>query len=279
MKKQSAFEKIRFWHACDIKPMSFTLIELLVVIAIIAILAAILLPALNSARQTARSSACINNLKQLGMIFVQYSESSNDVIIPARITTKDSADHTNRGMGYGTTVTWLYPLRHEFGLSDAAPAAEIALPENQKNGILSCPASAMQSQSTNKLTYGMVAYFMGGEHPGSSNYGGGSNAQALVEKFAKIKNPSAKGYICDSSATATNLVDNGGTETLADCYWVLNWGTRISRNRHNKKTNFLYADFHVKTVSEAELASYGGTSSGMGNCARNEFIGWHGMFQ
>ena len=32
-------------------------------------------------------------------------------------------------------------------------------------------------------------------------------------------------------------------------------------------------------VSEAELASYGGTSSGMGNCARNEFIGWHGMFQ
>src|SRR5687767_13328504 len=83
MDNSDSLGKAAWCHRCRTAPAAFTLIELLVVIAIIGILAAMLLPALGSAKETARRIACINNLKQLRTALSMYAD-ENDGQFPPR---------------------------------------------------------------------------------------------------------------------------------------------------------------------------------------------------
>ena len=69
---------------------AFTLIELLVVIAIIAVLMAILMPALNRAREQGKRAACLNNLRQLTLGWVLYADDNDDKIVSARTQNRNA---------------------------------------------------------------------------------------------------------------------------------------------------------------------------------------------
>lgn len=78
---------------------AFTLIELLVVISIVGLLMGILLPALGLARKTARATACLSNLRQMGTGLVSYSNDHKEAVIPSYNMTGTNGDTPLDGWG------------------------------------------------------------------------------------------------------------------------------------------------------------------------------------
>ena len=196
------------------KSLSFTLIELLVVIAIIAILAAMLLPALNQAREKAKEAKCKSNIKQLGQYFLFYAD-DNDGYLPKCKT-------TSLGNSYVGDFN-LLPSKQYVGYNYYDGA-------KRNNNLYGCPS--WDTNSTYKVSYG-YNYYMGYYNgPGKlSRHRFHSQTMLLVEKGWKS---TTSGYPWYATAPWSAAIMEG----------------YILGRRHNNTGNLVYLDGHVEGKKE-----------------------------
>ena len=224
---------------------NFTLIELLIVIAIIAILAALLLPALNAAREKARSASCVSNQRQLGLIFASYTIDFSDYM-PPRCSTYN-----------GSTVSYIYLLHKSSYIPLPSiflcPSRNSPYASEYKNG------SGFSVNAALYPDYGYSWQWIGRECKGTDPDVPLSPERPI--KLTRAKHPS-------TTIAAADVYSQAGDHTAGHytlhSFWGISGSIGFLHSRHAKGVNTLWLSGSVTNV-KTQAGEHSGTYTAAAN--------------
>ena len=212
----------------------FTLIELLVVIAIIAILAAMLMPALQQARETARKSNCVSQLKQLGFYAHVYSDTFDGYVMPYKQTIVSGTNTRAWFMGDTWIANYVHKTRE--ANSDLGKLKLFQCPEVPDEATVFCDSSKKQKY------YSYILNSIVSE-------------PTRLPKLHQVKNPSRVPFIVDSTGAAASYSSNKANHVSASS--PLTTDSKTTRRvdyRHNGKCNIATLSGNVTESQDIPVA-------------------------